>query len=164
MSVYTDITRVTGHRYHYLRIDPHANLQPLAELGFAYDTTLGFPDAPGFRAGIAHPFRPWDFERDEPLELIEIPLAAMDATMAEARYLGLSTRAAWPRLERLLDWAQANGGGFSLLWHPDRFDPGTSAGWDRLYYRVLEEISARGGICVSAGTLAAEARSWLFEP
>jgi hypothetical protein len=159
MSVYTDITRVAGHRYHYLRVDPHVNLRPLEELGFSYDATLGFPDAPGFRAGIAHPFRPWDFERDEPLGLIEIPLAAMDATLAEARYLGLSARAAWPRLERLLDFAQAQGGGFALLWHPDRFDPATSAGWDRLYYRVLDEVGARGGVCLPAGALADECQA-----
>ena len=163
MAVYTDITRVVGHRYHYLRVDPHRNVRPLAELGFAYDTSLGFPDAPGFRAGIAHPFRPWDLGRDEPLDLVEVPLAAMDATLAEARYLGLSARAAWPRVERLLDWAAAHGGGFALLWHPDRFDPATSAGWDRLYYRVLEEVPSRGGVCVPAGALAKEARSWLLE-
>jgi peptidoglycan/xylan/chitin deacetylase (PgdA/CDA1 family) len=164
MSVYTAITRVSGHRYHYLRVDPHRNLRPLQELGLAYDTTLAFPDATGFRAGIAHPFRPWDLEADQPLDLIELPLAVMDVTLAEDRYLGLSARAAWPRLERLLDWAAANGGGFAVLWHTDRFDPATSAGWDRLYYRVLEEVTSRGGVCVSAGALVDEARSWLFEP
>ena len=158
MSVYTDITRPLGHRYHYLRLDPHRNLRPLAELGLAYDTTLGFPDAVGFRAGIAHPFRPWDCDRDEPLDLIELPLAAMDATLAEERYLGLSAPAAWPRLERLLDWAAEHGGGFALLWHPDRFDPATSAGWDRVYYRLLDEIRSRGGVCMTAGELVAEAR------
>ena len=42
---------LSGQRYHYLRVDPHANLAPLAPLGFRYDTTLGFPDALGFRAG-----------------------------------------------------------------------------------------------------------------
>jgi hypothetical protein len=163
MSVYTAITRVSGHRYHYLRVDPHGNLRPLQELGLAYDTTLAFPDATGFRAGIAHPFRPWDLEADQPLDLIELPLAVMDVTLAEDRYLGLSARAAWPQLERLLDWAAANGGGFAVLWHTDRFDPATSAGWDRLYYRVLEEVTSRGGVCVSAGALVDEARSWLSE-
>ena len=58
---------------------------------------------PGFRAGIARPFRPWDVARDEPLDLVEVPLAAMDATLAEERYLGLNPKQAWPRLEWLLD-------------------------------------------------------------
>ena len=76
---------VEGHRFHYLRGDPHRNI---ASLPFRYDTTLGFPDAVGFRAGIARPFHPWDFDREQPAEVLEVPLAAMDATLAEERYLG----------------------------------------------------------------------------
>jgi hypothetical protein len=151
---------VQGHRYHYMRADPHRNLAPLAELGFAYDTTLGFPDAVGFRAGIARPFRPWSFDRDEPLDLVEVPLAAMDATLAEERYLGLAAKRAEPQLMRLLDWAAAHGGAFAILWHPDRFDPLTSAGWDRLYLRLLEGVQERGGICISAGELASSHSIW----
>ena len=140
-----------GHRYHYLRGDPHRNI---ARLPFRYDTTLGFADAVGFRAGIARPFHPWDFERDAPADVLEIPLAAMDATLAEERYLGLSAKRAEPRLDALLDWAAANGGAFSILWHPDRFDPLSSGGWDRLYSRVLDGVQVRGGTCVSAGELS----------
>jgi len=142
-----------GQRYHYLRVDSHRNLEPLARLGFGYDTSLGFPDAVGFRAGIAHPFRPWDIARDRPLDLVEIPLAAMDATLAEERYLGLPAKRAWPSIERLLDRAAEHGGGFALLWHPDRFDPPTAAGWDRVYFRVLDEIRARGGVCLTGAEL-----------
>jgi hypothetical protein len=142
---------VHGHRYHYLRGDPHRNI---ARLPFRYDTTLGFPDAVGFRAGIARPFFPWDFERDAPADVLEIPLAAMDATLAEERYLGLSAKRAWPQLDALLDWGAANGGAFAILWHPDRFDPLSSGGWDRLYSRVLDGVQARGGSCVSAGELS----------
>jgi hypothetical protein len=142
---------VLGHRYHYLRVDPHRNL---TRLPFRYDTTLGFPDAVGFRAGIARPFHPWDFERDAPADILEIPLAAMDATLAEERYLGLSAKRAEPRLRGLLDWAASNGGAFAVLWHPDRFDPLTSGGWDRLYWRFLDEVQARGGVCMSAGELS----------
>jgi peptidoglycan/xylan/chitin deacetylase (PgdA/CDA1 family) len=146
---------LTGHRYHYLRVDSHRNLAPLARLGFLYDTTLGFPDALGFRAGIAHPFRPWDFERDAPADLVEVPLAAMDATLAEARYHGLSSEAAKPHVFALLDWAAEHGGGFSILWHPERFDRASARGWDRLYFEVVAAVRERGGVCMSAGDLAA---------
>jgi hypothetical protein len=142
---------VAGHRYHYLRGDPHRNI---ARLPFRYDTTLGFPDAVGFRAGIARPFHPWDFDRDAPADVLEVPLAAMDATLAEERYLGLSAKRAEPRLNALLDWAAANGGHFAILWHPDRFDPLSSGGWDRLYSRVLDGVQVRGGDCRSAGELS----------
>jgi hypothetical protein len=150
-----------GQRYHYLRVDPHANLAPLPGLGFRYDTSLGFSDAPGFRAGIAQPFRPWSFETESPLDLVEIPLAAMDVTLGERRYLGLSAREAEGPLLALLDEAARHGGGFSLLWHTDRFDRATAQGWDRLYWRVLDAVRERGGVCLSAGELAAAADVWL---
>ena len=150
---------VRGQRYHYLRVDPHTNLAPLPALGLRYDTTLGFPDAPGFRAGIAQPFRPWDVAAARPLDLVEIPLAAMDVTLGEERYLGLSAREAEGRLLDLLDYAAEHGGGFAVLWHTDRFDPGTARGWDRLYLRLLDAVRERGGVCLSAGELAREAEA-----
>jgi peptidoglycan/xylan/chitin deacetylase (PgdA/CDA1 family) len=145
---------LVGHRYHYLRVDPHRNLVPLVDVGFRYDTSLGFPDALGFRAGIAHPFRPWDLVRNRPADLVEVPLAVMDATLAEERYEGLSAEAAKPRIFSLLDWAAENGGGFSILWHPERFDAPSSRGWDRLYFDVIDAVRERGGVCVSGSELA----------
>lgn len=145
---------LVGQRYHYLRVDPYRNLAPLAGLGFRYDTTLGFPDALGFRAGIAHPFRPWDLERNRPADLIEVPLAVMDATLAEERYENLSAAEAKPRVLALLDWAAEHGGGFSILWHPERFDPASARGWDRLYLELIDGVRERGGVCLSAGELA----------
>ena len=153
-----------GHRYHYLRVDPHRNLVPLARIGFHYDTSLGFPDALGFRAGIAHPFRPWDFERNAPADLVEVPLAVMDATLAEERYEGLSADAAKRPIFALLDWAAEHGGGFSILWHPERFDAPSARGWDRLYFEVLDAVRERGGVCVSARELAGTAADWLGIP
>ncbi|MFN8186642.1 MAG: polysaccharide deacetylase family protein [Gaiellales bacterium] len=152
---------VGGHRFHYLRVDPHRNLPWLAAAGLAYDTTLGFADRPGFRAGIAQPFRPWDHDAGRPLDLVEIPLALMDVTLAEERYLGLSARAAERHVLGLVSYAAAHGGGFSVLWHNDRFDPTTSRGWDRLYLRLIDAVRAAGGVCLSAGELAEEARTWL---
>ncbi len=152
---------LVGHRYHYLRVDPHRNLVPLARIGFHYDTSLGFPDAHVFRAGIAHPFRPWDLERERPADLVEVPLAVMDATLAEARYEGLSAAAAKPRILSLLDWAAEHGGGFSILWHPERFDPPSARGWDRLYFEVIDAVHERGGVCVSARELAGTTADWL---
>jgi peptidoglycan/xylan/chitin deacetylase (PgdA/CDA1 family) len=147
---------VAGQRYHYLRVDPHRNLAAAETAGFRYDSSLGFSDALGFRAGIAHPFRPWG------TRLVEVPLAAMDVTLGERRYQGLSAREAEPRLLALLDWAAEHGGGFAILWHTDRFDRWTARGWDRLYGRVLAAVSERGGVCLSAGELAEEADAWLL--
>ena len=152
---------VRGQRYHFLRLDPQRNLAHLEQAGFAYDSTLGFGDAPGFRAGIAHPFHPWDLEREAPRELVEVPLAVMDVTLSEARYLNLSARQGEARLRTLLDWAAANGGGFAVLWHSEQYDSALHPGWGRLYRRFIDGVRERGGVCVQAGTLAEEAHEWL---
>ena len=152
---------VRGQRYHFLRVDPHRNLADVEQAGFAYDSSLGFSDAIGFRGGIAHPFRPWDLEHDRPRDLIEVPLAAMDVTLSAERYLGLSARRAEERLSALLDWAAANGGGFAVLWHSEQYDSALLPGWDRLYRRFMEQVGAQGGVCLQAGELAEEAQRWL---
>lgn len=152
---------VRGQRYHFLRVDPNRNLKDVEKAGFAYDSSLGFSDTPGFRAGIAHPFRPWDLERDAPRALIEVPLAAMDVTFSAKRYLNLSARQADVRLRGLLDRAAEYGGGFAVLWHPEHYDSALLPGWDRLYRRFIEEVGVRGGVCLQAGQLAEEAREWL---
>ena len=88
---------------------------------------------------------------DRPLDLVEIPLAAMDVTLAEERYLGLSAREAERRLIALLDWAAEHGGGFSILWHTDRFDPATARGWDRLYAAPRRGARARRRLPLGRG-------------
>ena len=143
---------IEGVRYHYLRLDPYRNLAPLAGR-FAYDSSLGFTDGLGFR-GSARPFRPWDHEADQPLDLIELPMAAMDATLAEPHYLGLTPDAATRRLDALLDRAAELGAAFSVIWHTERFDPPTARGWDAVYFRFIEGVKLRGGVCVDAKTLA----------
>ncbi len=152
---------VRGQRYHYLRVRPHENLAPLAGHGIAYDSSLGFPDAIGFRAGIAQPFRPWDLAGDRPLDLVEIPLAVMDVTLGEERYAGLTAAQAEPRILALLDRAADMGGGFAILWHSEWFDGAPHRGWGDLYFRLMDAVAARGGVCLSAGELAEEAAAWL---
>jgi hypothetical protein len=152
---------VRGQRYHFLRLDPHSNLGALDSLDFLYDSTLGFADQPGFRAGIAQPFRPWDFDREQPLRLVEIPVAAMDVTLGADRYLNLAAREAATHLGQLVDWAATHGGGFAVLWHSEQWDSVAHPGWDRLYRRFMEYVRARGGVCLPAGALAEEADAWL---
>ena len=111
---------LAGQRYHFLRVDPFANLAPLAGLGFRYDSSLGFADAPGFRAGIAHPFRPWSEELAAPLAAGGDPAGAHGHD---------SRRAAVPRAERRAgrgagaDLARPGGGGRRRLLDPLAYEP-----------------------------------------
>jgi hypothetical protein len=151
---------VRGIRFHYLRMRWHQVVGRLDALGIDYDTTLGFSDRPGARAGFSFPFEPWDPAARRPARFLEIPLLLMDATLAETRYLGLSARASRREIDRVLDALARSGGGASILWHNDRFDPVYGRGWGDAYTYLLDGIVSRGG---TAGTAAALHDWWRAE-
>jgi hypothetical protein len=147
-------------RFHYLRMRMHEVVGRLDRLGVDYDTSLGFADRPGPRAGFSFPFRPWDHTVGGPAGFLELPLLLMDATLAEERYLGLSTAAARRAVDAMLDHLAAAGGGAAILWHNDRFDAVYGRGWSGVYEYLLDGIGARGG---TAGTAAALCDWWRAE-
>jgi hypothetical protein len=144
---------IAGNRHHYLRLPWHEGIRALDRLGFSYDATLGWAERPGPRAGLSFPFRPWDVAAGLPLRIFELPLVLMDATLGEERYLGLSPETAWVEVERVLDHLHDVRGCASILWHNDRFDAVYGRGWDRLYERLLDGITERGGHADTAGAL-----------
>ena len=152
---------VQGQRYHYLRVDPHRNLGSLeARLRVRHVARVRRRGRlPG---GIAHPFRPWDFERDAPHDLVEVPLAAMDVTLFAERYLNLSVDEAEPQLHaRCSTGPRSTAAASRSSGTPSSTTRRSCPGWDVLYRRVIEDVRARGGACVQAGALAEEARAWL---
>jgi hypothetical protein len=151
---------VRGLRFHYLRMRWHEVVGRLDRLGVEYDTTLGFSDRPGPRAGFSFPFRPWDQAAGRPAGFYELPLLLMDATLAEPRYMKLSPSKGRKEVDRVLDRLAATGGGAAVLWHNDRFDPVYGRGWGGVYEHLLDGIVGRGG---TAGTCAALCDWWKAE-
>jgi peptidoglycan/xylan/chitin deacetylase (PgdA/CDA1 family) len=131
-----------GFRQHYLRL-PSGALARLERAGFRYDSSLGWPDALGFRNGTARPFRPFDLEARRELRLVEIPLVAMDRTLQ--KYLQLEAEAAWCALEPVLEALRRAGGCGSVLWHPEFFDGERHPGFGALYARLLGWLRDHGG-------------------
>jgi hypothetical protein len=72
---------VAGVRHHYMKLDPITPMRTLAahaDAGLLYDTSVGFNDDVGFRAGIALPFEPYDPNRQGAAPLIELPMSIAD--------------------------------------------------------------------------------------
>lgn len=133
-----------GLRHHYLRSAPHRLAAELRRAGLRYDSSIGWASLPGLRAGTPYPYRLWDPERREP-GAWELPLAVMDATLAEERYLSLDAGAAFQTAVATLEPVAEHGGAVAILWHPPSHHPRLSNGYDRLYRRLLEWIQERGG-------------------
>ena len=140
---------VRGLRHHYLRSDPARLAPELREAGLRYDSSIGWASRPGLRAGTPYPYRLWDAERREP-GAWELPLALMDATLAEERYLGLDADAAFEVAVAALEPVAEHGGAVAILWHPPSHHPRLSNGYDRLYRRLLAWIGEQDGWAGSA--------------
>lgn len=109
-------------RMHYLRFDPALTPALLAAAGFSDDSSLGFADHSGFRRGTCRPFALWDHASQRPLDLIEHPLLAMDATLLAERYEHLDQSRMEHRIETLAGWCRRFRGELTLLWHNNYFE------------------------------------------
>lgn len=103
-----------GGRQHYLRWSPQTWLD-WESCGLRYDSSVGFADQIGFRAGTSLPFQPWCWAENRELDLIEVPLILMDCTLV--KYMRLNIHEGLERVRALVRRVQETGGVFTLLWH-----------------------------------------------
>jgi hypothetical protein len=126
-----------GGRQHYLRFKVPRTWYIWANAGLSYDSSLGYPDHEGFRCGTCHPYKPFDFERDQEINIVEIPLIAMDGTLK--KYRRFSIEEAHRRIIGLANTCKQYEGIFTLLWH-NRSTSRDWSVWFEMYKRVLSDL------------------------
>jgi hypothetical protein len=105
-----------GGRQHYLRWRPETWIH-WEQCGLAYDSTVGYADRVGFRAGTCVPYSPWLWHENRRANLLEIPLIIMDRTVTSSTYMGLSPDESIAMVKTLMRRCEAVGGVLTLLWH-----------------------------------------------
>jgi peptidoglycan/xylan/chitin deacetylase (PgdA/CDA1 family) len=139
---------VVGYRNHILRFRVPETWNHLYHAGFRYDTTLGYADCVGFRNGMCHPFKPYDLQAGNQIDILEIPLTIMEATFAQ--YMQLDPRKAWEVTRRLIDATERCHGVITILWH------NTSMYGDQLkfYEKILRYCREKGAWMTSGERIA----------
>jgi hypothetical protein len=132
-----------GVRVHWLCFD-RVSPRVLEQAGYRFDSTFGYNDAVGYRAGTSQVFRPENVET-----LLELPLHIQDSALFYAGYLGLEQSGAWAHCESLLRNASAHGGVLTILWHTRSLAPERQ--WGDFYMRLLRELRSRPVWFASAG-------------
>jgi hypothetical protein len=123
-----------GIRMHWLL--RNANTPSILErAGYAYDSTLGYNETVGYRAGTSQVFRPLDAQT-----LLELPLHIQDGALFYPSRLNLSEPEAEKRCKLLIDDAGKFGGVLTILWHdrshaPERF-------WGDFYVKLLQTLKS----------------------
>jgi hypothetical protein len=132
-----------GIRMHWLLRDENT-YHVLDETGFAYDSTDGYNETIGYRAGTTQVFRPLGTRR-----LLELPMHIQDGALFYSNRLDLSEPEAWERCGGIIDDAGRFGGVLTCLWHdrshgPERF-------WGDFYARLVGKLRTMNVWFGSAG-------------
>jgi len=118
-------------RQHFLRFAAPQTWQHWADAGMEWDSSLGYSEAAGFRAGICNSYPVFNFLTRQQLALQEKPLIAMDVSLAQ--YEQLSPEQGFAKLERLRHEVRKHQGEFSLLWHNSSWNTYFWAAWQTVY-------------------------------
>jgi uncharacterized protein DUF7033 len=130
--------RWLGGRQHYLRWSPQTWAH-WEECELAYDSTLGYAERFGFRAGTCLPYRPWLLWLNREAKLIEIPLIVMECALAYN--MGLNPRQSHEVIRDAIGRCRCVGGVFTLLWHNNSLiDPI----YGDTYEKVLDALAGEG--------------------
>jgi hypothetical protein len=147
------VQRVTGAsdvgvRSHWLFFDEQSAVT-LEKAGFSYDSTVGYNEAVGYRAGTTQAFKPLQVER-----MLELPMHIMDTALFYPAHMNLSPKQAEDVMNVLLENASRFGGVLTVNWHDRSIAPERL--WDEPYVGLLKALKSRGAWCPTA----AQAVSW----
>lgn len=139
-------------RQHWLSLLLDETWPAQAAAGLAVDSSLGFNDRPGFRAGTSLPFRPLDGGgRAHPLW--ELPLVLMDSQLFDEQ--GLEPAAAARQALDALEQVRRVHGLLTLNWHPHTLCRADFPGRRHLFERLLERMAAPDCWAAGLGDVAA---------
>ncbi len=130
--------KIYGGRQHRLWLDYPNTFKNHSAIGLRYDSSFGFAEMEGFRNSFCLPFKPYDFENRQAIDLWQLPLVTMDVTLFSYRLL--SADDAFSIIEKLLDEVKKHNGIFTLLWHNSFFDEILYPGITNIYESILELI------------------------
>ena len=128
---------ITISRFHYIRLNMPESYRILLNAGIGEDYSMGYPEEPGFRAGIARPYYFYDIGKDMQSNLKIVPFQVMDATLY--KYKKLDTKASWDIILKLVNETKRSGGLFVTIWHnTSLLDTPECRGWREVFESTLK--------------------------
>ena len=150
--------RDIGNRVHWLMFGDKS-WKFLDQAGYYYDSTFGYNNDIGFRAGTLQVYRPAESNR-----LLELPLHIQDIALfggscwelsdnlwKHETCLNLSMPEAEKKIDVLIEYAEQYGGVITLLWHYDSIAPPKDFS---LFYRgLIQKIKGAGAWISTANNI-----------
>jgi len=136
-----EIRRVTrtsevGVRMHWLYYDQQSPVV-LEQAGAAYDSTIGYNETVGYRAGTTQVYKALNTDH-----LLELPLHIMDTSLFYPSHLDLSRQQAKSVVRPMLDNAVRFGGTLTINWHDRSLS--SERLWGEFYSDLIQDLKSRG--------------------
>ncbi len=121
-------------RQHFLRFEVPKTWQIWNDNNMRYDSTIGYSNDIGFRAGVCYPYPVFDILSRKKLNLIERPLIAMEvAARNKYQYKNEMLNA----LRVMKNTVRKYNGEFVLLWHNSNFNNYLWYDYKEIYEKTL---------------------------
>jgi hypothetical protein len=151
------LTSVTGQasagiRMHWLYFNHDAPAM-LEAAGFTYDSTWGYNDAVGYRAGTSQVFKLVGTRA-----LLELPLSIMDSALLFPDRMNLASGQASTLCKTIVETCVRFGGTLVINWHDRSLAPERQ--WNRCYQTLLSDISRSGTAWFATGAQAVDWYRW----
>lgn len=143
-----------GIRNHYLRFSGMSTWRAQETSGFQYDSTYGYNNHLGPRAGLSLPFFPTEEDHSRTVNVLELPLTVMDQTLF--RRLRMAKNEAVEFLKAQIVDLTTQGGLGVFLWHNNYFDEPEYIDWEETFSALLQMLKDAGAWV----TTAAEINRW----
>lgn len=136
-----------GVRMHWLYFN-ESSPAALERAGFTYDSTVGYNETIGYRAGTSQVYKP-----PRAHHLLELPLHIMDTALFYPDYLDLTADEAEKQVHSIINTTAKFGGAVTINWHDRSIAPERL--WGEFYAQLIDQLKTKGAWCASAGDVVA---------
>jgi hypothetical protein len=124
-------------RFHFIRLFMPASYNNAVKAGFEEDYSMGYPEEPGFRAGIARPFFFYNLIDDIRTNLKIVPFQVMDGTLSD--YKNFDRDKSMEVISKLISETRKVGGLFVSIWHnTSLLDNEECKGWREVFEFMIK--------------------------
>lgn len=139
--------RNIGVRMHWLYFDERSPVA-LESAGASYDSTVGYNETIGYRAGTSQVYKPLNATT-----ILELPLHVMDTALFYPSHLHLSPKDAKARISEIIKNAVRHGGCVTVNWHDRSIAPERL--WTVTYASLVKELRDNGAWFATASQATA---------
>lgn len=127
--------RIAKGRQHLLRFEVPTTWQIWDDAEMHVDSSLGYPEKPGFRCGTCYAFPVFNFMTRQTLSVYESPLICSEESLID--YMLLSPEAAEEEVQGVYRKVQQHRGNFVLQWNNAALFTQVHAPYRSLYEKIL---------------------------